>query len=72
MPFLIYAILKANTLEGVKINRLYSNVMYVSRYRSEDKVRSEAGYYLTCINAAIGFIVNLQYDSLTWPAPEDA
>ncbi|KAI3640383.1 hypothetical protein MIR68_001261 [Amoeboaphelidium protococcarum] len=67
MPLLIYTIIKSHHLtEGQSIGHLYSHVMFISRFRIEDKLRSEAGYYLTCLNAAIGFIVGISYSSFTW------
>ncbi|KAI3637031.1 hypothetical protein MIR68_004737 [Amoeboaphelidium protococcarum] len=67
MPLLIYTIIKSHHMtEGQSIGYLYSHVMFISRFRIEDKLRSEAGYYLTCLNAAIGFIVGISYSSFTW------
>lgn len=43
MPMLIYVVLHANP------EHLVSNVQYVLRYRNQDKLGGEAGYYLSSL-----------------------
>ena len=59
IPLLIYVILKANP------EHLVSNVQYIFRFRNQDKLGGEAGYYLSSLMGAIQFIENLDRTSLT-------
>lgn len=46
MPLLIYVVLHANPAY------LISNVQFIQRFRNQDKLRGEAGYYLSSL---VGF-----------------
>jgi hypothetical protein len=59
MPLLIYTVLQANP------EHLVSNVQYILRFRNQDKLAGEAGYYLSSLSGAIQFIENLDRTSLT-------
>lgn len=43
VPFLIYVVLHANP------DHLVSNVQYILRFRNQDKLGGEAGYYLSSL-----------------------
>lgn len=59
MPLLIYVTLQANP------EHIVSNVQYILRFRNQDKLGGEAGYYLsslvstTCSSDHAGQIQNL-------------
>ncbi|RDL41908.1 Uncharacterized protein BP5553_01887 [Venustampulla echinocandica] len=59
MPLLIYVVLQANP------EHLVSNVQYILRFRNQDKLGGEAGYYLSSLLGAIQFIENLDRTTLT-------
>ncbi|KAG9783440.1 hypothetical protein KCU88_g3040, partial [Aureobasidium melanogenum] len=59
VPLLIYVVLQANP------EHLVSNVQYILRFRNQDKLGGEAGYYLSSLSGAIQFIENLDRTSLT-------
>ncbi|RDW85802.1 hypothetical protein BP5796_04127 [Coleophoma crateriformis] len=59
MPLLIYVVLQANP------EHLVSNVQYILRFRNQDKLGGEAGYYLSSLMGAVQFIENLDRTSLT-------
>ncbi|PWA00170.1 hypothetical protein BB558_003789 [Smittium angustum] len=59
LPLLIYVIIITNP------PRLVSNVQYISRFRSADKLQSEAGYYLTNVFGAISFIESMDSSCLS-------
>jgi len=59
MPLLIYTVLQANP------EHLVSNVQYILRFRNQDKLAGEAGYYLSSLLGAVQFIENLDRTSLT-------
>ncbi|KAL6718096.1 hypothetical protein ACLMJK_004182 [Lecanora helva] len=59
VPLLIIVLLHANP------DHLVSNVQYVLRFRNQDKLAGEAGYYLSSLMGAIQFIENLDRTSLT-------
>ncbi|GAM41464.1 hypothetical protein TCE0_042f14605 [Talaromyces pinophilus] len=59
VPILIYVVLKANP------EHLVSNVQYILRFRNQDKLGGEAGYYLSSLSGAIQFIETLDRTSLT-------
>ncbi|KAF1992863.1 hypothetical protein P154DRAFT_451685 [Amniculicola lignicola CBS 123094] len=59
VPLLIYTVLHANP------DHLVSNVQYILRFRNQDKLGGEAGYYLSSLMGAIQFIESLDRTSLT-------
>ncbi|KAJ5047510.1 uncharacterized protein L3040_003334 [Drepanopeziza brunnea f. sp. 'multigermtubi'] len=59
MPLLIYVVLQANP------EHMVSNVQYILRFRNQDKLAGEAGYYLSSLLGAVQFIENLDRTSLT-------
>ncbi|GAX69419.1 guanine nucleotide exchange factor [Saccharomyces cerevisiae] len=65
IPVLIYCILKG------QVRYLVSNVNYIERFRSPDFIRGEEEYYLSSLQAALNFIMNLTERSLTIEDRED-
>lgn len=59
VPLLIYVVLHANP------EHLVSNVQYIMRFRNQDKISGEAGYYLSSLMGAVHFVENLDRTSLT-------
>ncbi|KAL8404924.1 hypothetical protein RB594_009711 [Gaeumannomyces avenae] len=59
MPHLIYVVLQANP------EHLVSNVQYILRFRNQDKLGGEAGYYLSSLMGAVQFIENMDRTTLT-------
>ncbi|CAN8102612.1 unnamed protein product [Discula destructiva] len=59
MPLLIYVTLQANP------EHIVSNVQYILRFRNQDKLGGEAGYYLSSLMGAIQFIENMDRTTLT-------
>lgn len=59
MPLLIYVVLQANP------EHLVSNVQYILRFRNQEKLGGEAGYYLSSLLGAVQFIENLDRTSLS-------
>ncbi|KAL1954348.1 hypothetical protein VTO42DRAFT_1375 [Malbranchea cinnamomea] len=59
VPLLIYVVLKANP------EHLVSNLQYILRFRNQEKLGGEAGYYLSSLSGAIHFIETLDRTSLT-------
>ncbi|KAK3338021.1 hypothetical protein B0H65DRAFT_310661 [Neurospora tetraspora] len=59
MPMLIYVVLQANA------EHLVSNVQYILRFRNQDKLGGEAGYYLSSLMGAIQFIESMDRTTLT-------
>jgi Rab5 GDP/GTP exchange factor len=59
VPLLIYTVLQANP------ENLVSNVQYILRFRSQDRLGGEAGYYLSSLSGAIQFIESLDRTTLT-------
>ncbi|MCJ1469396.1 hypothetical protein MMC07_008029 [Pseudocyphellaria aurata] len=59
VPLLIYVVLHANP------EHLVSNVQYILRFRNQDKLGGEAGYYISSLMGAIHFIENLDRTTLT-------
>ncbi|KAI8942818.1 hypothetical protein NX059_000861 [Plenodomus lindquistii] len=59
IPLLIYTVLQANP------DHLVSNVQYILRFRNQDKLGGEAGYYISSLMGAIQFIEGLDKTSLT-------
>ncbi len=59
VPLLIYVVLQAHP------EHLVSNIQYILRFRNQDKLGGEAGYYLSSLSGAIQFIETLDRTSLT-------
>ncbi|CAI1616184.1 hypothetical protein SEUBUCD646_0M00510 [Saccharomyces eubayanus] len=59
IPVLIYCILKG------QVRYLVSNVNYIERFRSPEFMRGEEEYYLSSLQAAVNFVINLTESSLT-------
>ncbi|KAL7627864.1 hypothetical protein AAE478_002059 [Parahypoxylon ruwenzoriense] len=59
MPLLIYVVLRSNP------DHLVSNVQYILRFRNQEKLAGEAGYYLSSLMGAIQFIENMDRTTLT-------
>lgn len=59
VPLLIYVVLQANP------EHLVSNIQYILRFRNQDKLGGEAGYYLSSLSGAIQFIESLDRTTLT-------
>ncbi|KAK8231678.1 guanine nucleotide exchange factor Vps9 [Phyllosticta capitalensis] len=59
VPLLIYTVLRANP------DHLVSNVQYILRFRTPEKLSGETGYYLSSLMGAIQFIEGLDRTSLT-------
>ncbi|KAI1146619.1 hypothetical protein F4825DRAFT_440125 [Nemania diffusa] len=59
MPLLIYVVLRANP------EHLVSNVQYILRFRNQEKLGGEAGYYLSSLMGAVQFIENMDRTTLT-------
>lgn len=59
MPLLIYVVLQANP------EHIVSNVQYILRFRNQEKLGGEAGYYLSSLMGALQFIENMDRTTLT-------
>jgi Rab5 GDP/GTP exchange factor len=59
VPLLIYVVLQAHP------EHLVSNIQYILRFRNQDKLGGEAGYYLSSLSGAVQFIESLDRTSLT-------
>ncbi|OCT51587.1 Vacuolar protein sorting-associated protein 9a [Cladophialophora carrionii] len=59
VPLLIYVVLQANP------ENMVSNVQYILRFRNQEKLVGEAGYYLSSLSGAIQFIEGLDRTTLT-------
>ncbi|CAI7665142.1 unnamed protein product [Penicillium pancosmium] len=59
VPLLIYVVLHANP------DHLVSNIQYILRFRNQEKLGGEAGYYLSSLSGAVQFIETLDRTSLT-------
>lgn len=59
IPLLIYVVLQAHP------EHLVSNIQYILRFRNQDKLGGEAGYYLSSLSGAVQFIETLDRTSLT-------
>lgn len=59
IPLLIYTVLKASP------EHLVSNVQYITRFRNQDKLSGEAGYYMSSLMGAVQFVENLDRTNLT-------
>ncbi|KAF2765040.1 hypothetical protein EJ03DRAFT_280836 [Teratosphaeria nubilosa] len=59
VPLLIYTVLQARP------EHLVSNVQYIWRFRNQDKLGGEAGYYMSSLMGVVSFIENLDRTNLT-------
>lgn len=59
MPLLIYVLLQS------KIKHLYSNLLYIERFRNHEFLIGETSYYVSTMQIACNFIVDLTKDQLT-------
>lgn len=59
VPLLIYTVLRARP------EHLVSNVQYIWRFRNQDKLGGEAGYYMSSLMGVVTFIENLDRTNLT-------
>ncbi|WVQ80064.1 hypothetical protein IAT38_002165 [Cryptococcus sp. DSM 104549] len=59
VPILIFVVLRANP------ENMISNLEYISRFRSADKLQGEAGYYLSSLTGSIQFIETMDASSLS-------
>ncbi|KAL1586882.1 hypothetical protein WHR41_04112 [Cladosporium halotolerans] len=59
VPLLIYTVLRAAP------EHLVSNVQYIWRFRNQDKLGGEAGYYMSSLTGVVTFIESLDRTSLT-------
>ncbi|KAI1491976.1 hypothetical protein F5X96DRAFT_677992 [Biscogniauxia mediterranea] len=59
MPLLIYVVLRSNP------DHLVSNVQYILRFRNQEKLGGEAGYYLSSLMGAVQFVENMDRTTLT-------
>lgn len=59
IPLLIFIIIKSD------ITHLVSNVNYIERFRFEELNTGEQSYYLSSLQGAINFILELDFDNLT-------
>ena len=54
LPLLILLLLRSNP------PHLYSNIQYIQRFRSPDRLGGEGGYYLNSLEAAVGWIESIE------------
>ena len=59
VPLLIYTVLRAGP------ENLVSNVQYIWRFRNQDKLGGEAGYYMSSLMGVVTFIENLDRTNIT-------
>lgn len=59
VPLLIYTVLRAHP------EHLVSNVQYIWRFRNQEKLGGEAGYYMSSLMGVVTFIENLDRTNLT-------
>lgn len=59
LPMLNYVLLKANPAQ------LHSNVQFILRFRSPNKMITEAGYYFTHVESTITWLENVSAEKLT-------
>ncbi|KAF1356858.1 hypothetical protein BDV97DRAFT_374480 [Delphinella strobiligena] len=59
VPLLIYTVLRANP------EHLVSNVQYILRFRNQEKLGGEAGYYISSLMGVVSFVENLDRTNLT-------
>ena len=58
LPVLIIVLIRANPAN------LQSNIQYIRRFRNPSKLLEEAGYYLTQLESAVHFLLNIKYSYL--------
>src|SRR5438477_13000073 len=54
LPLLILLLLRSNP------PHLYSNIQYIQRFRSPERLCGEGGYYLNSLEAAVGWIESIE------------
>jgi hypothetical protein len=54
LPLLILLLLRSNP------PHLYSNIQYIQRFRGPDRLGGEGGYYLNSLEAAVGWIEQIE------------
>ncbi|KAF1826539.1 uncharacterized protein K489DRAFT_313295 [Dissoconium aciculare CBS 342.82] len=59
VPLLIYTVLRARP------EHVVSNVQYIWRFRNQEKLGGEAGYYMSSLMGVVSFIENLDRTNLT-------
>ncbi|ANB12583.1 guanine nucleotide exchange factor VPS9 [Sugiyamaella lignohabitans] len=59
LPILIYVVIKAQPKD------LISNLNYIQRFRNQDMLNGEAGYYISSLSGAISFIESLDRSGLS-------
>lgn len=59
VPLLIYTVLRASP------EHLVSNVQYILRFRNQEKLGGEAGYYISSLMGVVSFVENLDRTNLT-------
>ncbi|KAJ2454369.1 hypothetical protein EV183_001615 [Coemansia sp. RSA 2336] len=59
LPLLIYVVIAANP------PRLVSNIQYINRFRSPERMQGESGYYVTNLQGAIAFIETMDASCLS-------
>lgn len=64
LPVLIYVTIKANTPQ------LYSNLLYIQRYRCQSRLVGEAAYFFTNMLSAMSFVLNINAESLSMDEAE--
>lgn len=58
LPLLIFTVLRAN------VQNLFSNINYIERFRFPDFLQGESAYYLSTLQGAVNFVLDMDRDSL--------